>query len=77
MRIVASGSGRLAVGRALHGRGAWLCAGSEACFELALRRKALARTLRRPVSAEAVATLRDELFGRPDNLAGGVEPLQQ
>ena len=56
--------GGLAIGRALPGRGAWLCAGSRGCLELAERRKALARAFRAPVEAAAVAALRVELAER-------------
>ncbi len=58
-----AGSG-LAVGRNLPGRGAWLCAGSVVCVELAARRGAFARALRTSVEPSAVASLRDALAGR-------------
>jgi predicted RNA-binding protein YlxR (DUF448 family) len=54
----------LAVGRDLPGRGAWLCAGSVACLELAARRGAFARALRTSVEPSAVASLREALAGR-------------
>jgi len=61
---VARPDGTLAVGRSLPGRGAWLCAGSVACLELAARRKAFARALRTDVSQTAVAGLRTTLVER-------------
>ena len=46
MRVIRREDGRLEVGRTLPGRGAWLCAGSVACLEAAITRKAFARALR-------------------------------
>lgn len=52
VRVVAH-AGRVVVGRALPGRGAWLHPG---CLEAALRRRALPRALRAPgVSTEGLA----------------------
>ena len=42
-RVARARDGSLAVGRTLPGRGAWLCAGSLRCFELAVRARALPR----------------------------------
>lgn len=58
----ASGSaGTMAVGRTLPGRGAWLCAGSEPCFDLAVRRRAFGRALRVSIDDDDVAALRARL----------------
>lgn len=62
LRVVARPGGALAVGRSLPGRGAWLCAGSEACIDLAVRRKAFARALRADVAPAAVDRLRTSLW---------------
>ena len=55
--MVRGSDGTLALGRALPGRGAWLCAGSHACIERAAQRNAFGRALRAPVSAAAVLAL--------------------
>ncbi|MHB1783624.1 MAG: YlxR family protein [Acidimicrobiales bacterium] len=57
VRVAARPDGTLAVGRALHGRGAWLCAGSATCLEQAVRHRGLSRGLRRDLAGEAVASL--------------------
>ena len=64
LRVVAGPDGTLAVGRSLPGRGAWLCAGSVACIDLAGRRKAFARALRADVPPAAVDRLRTTLVAR-------------
>ena len=64
VRVVAQPGGGLAVGRTLPGRGAWLCAGSEACLHLAGRRKAFDRALRTPVRAGAVDDLKPRVLSR-------------
>jgi predicted RNA-binding protein YlxR (DUF448 family) len=64
VRVVAEAGGGLATGRNLPGRGAWLCAGSPACLEVAARRKAFDRALRTTVSPLAVDDLRTTLAGR-------------
>ncbi|MGQ0831823.1 MAG: YlxR family protein [Microthrixaceae bacterium] len=61
IRIVRTPDGSLRSGRSLAGRGAWLCAGSPACLDLALRRKAFARALRGPVAPDAAAALAEHL----------------
>ena len=62
MRVVRTVDGALGVGRALPGRGAWLCAGTPvACLDLATRRRAWARALRAEVAPRAVAELRRTL----------------
>jgi predicted RNA-binding protein YlxR (DUF448 family) len=55
-----AGGGELRVGPG-EGRGAWLCAGSEACFDRAVRRQAVGRALRREVSAAELDRLRAKL----------------
>ena|GEM_PF-2247170 len=65
VRVVRGADGRLAVGRGLPGRGAWLCAGSRECFELARRRRSFGRALASPVSADDVEALGAALFGPP------------
>jgi len=47
------------------GRGAWLCAATPECVELAIKRRALARALRTDVTADAAAWLRDQLSIEP------------
>ena len=56
MRVVAV-AGRLALGRTLPGRGAWLCRGSRPCFVLAVRKGALGRALHTSVTPEAAGAL--------------------
>jgi predicted RNA-binding protein YlxR (DUF448 family) len=56
--------GRLEVGRTLPGRGAWLCAGSPACVDLAEKRKAFDRAFRAPVEPDAIRSLRAVLADR-------------
>jgi predicted RNA-binding protein YlxR (DUF448 family) len=63
-RVVVTPDGRLALGRTLPGRGAWLCAGSLACFDAAARSNAFSRALRTPVGSEAAASLRATLVNR-------------
>ncbi|MDQ3680695.1 MAG: YlxR family protein [Actinomycetota bacterium] len=58
-----SAAGEVVVGRSLPGRGAWLCAGSPACVDLAERRSAFSRALRAPVSPDAISTLRITMSG--------------
>ena len=62
--MVAGPGGGLALGRHLPGRGAWLCAGSQACVEAAARRKAFDRALRTTVDGAAVDGLRTMLVER-------------
>jgi predicted RNA-binding protein YlxR (DUF448 family) len=64
VRVVRREDGRLEVGRTLPGRGAWLCAGSPACVETALRRRAFDRALRGPVDPRSVEGLRIEAAER-------------
>lgn len=60
VRVVRTADGDLARGRALPGRGAWLCP-DPACAAAAGRRGAFGRALRGPVRPEAVARLAEEL----------------
>ncbi len=65
VRITRADGGQLAVGRALPGRGAWLCTASlHVCLDLAVRRKALGRALHADLSGDATARLRDYLCER-------------
>ncbi len=62
MRVVATLEGGLALGRALPGRGAWLCSRTAAsCLERSVRRGGLARALRRQLAGGAVEALRRQL----------------
>jgi predicted RNA-binding protein YlxR (DUF448 family) len=63
VRIARTPEGSLALSRTLPGRGAWLCAGSLECLQLAARRNAVSRALRAPVSPEAVRALEPVLTG--------------
>jgi predicted RNA-binding protein YlxR (DUF448 family) len=64
--VVRRPDGSLAVGRALPGRGAWLCAESERCFDLARRRRSIGRALRAPVEPAAEAELQRWFSEAPD-----------
>ncbi|MBV8162103.1 MAG: YlxR family protein [Acidimicrobiia bacterium] len=63
-RYVRTGDGLLAEGRTLSGRGAWLCRGSAACIEAAVRRKTFGRALRGDIRPEAIERLRDSAPNR-------------
>jgi predicted RNA-binding protein YlxR (DUF448 family) len=60
LRIAAALDGTLQVGRLAPGRGAWVC--SAACFDLAARRNAFDRALRRAVSKPELRAARAKLF---------------
>ncbi|MGI8758203.1 MAG: YlxR family protein [Acidimicrobiales bacterium] len=62
-RVIRRFDGTLEVGRALPGRGAWVCAGSVACVDQAERRRAFDRALRGPIVAGAARVLREEAHG--------------
>ena len=62
-RITRRPDGSLVVGRREPGRGAWICTGSTACFDQAIRRKALERALRIPVTNTEIKSLRARLYG--------------
>jgi len=57
VRVVRWGDGSLRLGRALPGRGAWLCRGSAECVDQARRRRAFDRALRGPIAAGQVDAL--------------------
>jgi len=63
VRIARRPDGEVVVGPG-PGRGAWLCAGSETCFDLAVRRRALTRNLRTEIRDDEVGRLRATLYGR-------------
>jgi predicted RNA-binding protein YlxR (DUF448 family) len=71
VRVTRSQDGALHVGRALPGRGAWLCAGTApACAQAASRRRAWGRALRAEVSGQAVEDLLRRLAAPPDDVGG-------
>jgi predicted RNA-binding protein YlxR (DUF448 family) len=59
-RIAAALDGTLDVGRDAAGRGAWVC--DARCFDLAVRRHAFERALRRPLSKAEIQGVRATLF---------------
>jgi len=63
--------GSLAVGRSEPGRGAWLCAGSVACFDAAVRRRAFSRALQREVSGQELVWLRERLVSEGVSTSDG------
>jgi len=63
VRVVAADGG-LTAGRALPGRGAWLCRGSPTCVDAAVRRGGLARALRTALAPGAAEALRGQLEKR-------------
>ena len=71
VRVARRPDGSVAVGRAEPGRGAWLCAGSAACFESAVKRKALERALRCEVPGHELAWLRGRLLSEGVSTSGG------
>ena len=71
VRIAYRPDGSLAVGRGEPGRGAWLCAGSEACFDAAVRRRAFGRALRAEVPAHELAWLRERLLSEGVSTSDG------
>jgi predicted RNA-binding protein YlxR (DUF448 family) len=62
-RIARRPDGTIAVGRHEPGRGAWLCAGSAACFDRAVKRRAFERALRTPETFTDIEGLRARLYG--------------
>src|SRR5438477_11101439 len=64
VRYVRTPDGMLAEGRSLSGRGAWLCRGSAACVEEAIRRKAFGRALRGEIDPMASEWLREKSVNR-------------
>jgi len=78
VRVARSPDGSLAVGRALPGRGAWLCGDrAVACADLATKKKAFNRAFRAPVGDEQVVSLRlflaerERIVGRADRGSDG------
>ncbi len=63
IRVTLSSSGELVAARGAPGRGAWLCAESPDCFELARKRRAFSRSLRSPIGSQAVENLARALSG--------------
>ncbi|HTD49215.1 MAG TPA: DUF448 domain-containing protein [Acidimicrobiia bacterium] len=59
LRIAAGPDGMVRIGRTAQGRGAWCC--SIPCFEQAVRRGALTRALRRPLTTTELNELRATL----------------
>jgi len=70
-RVARRPDGSLAVGRAEPGRGAWLCAGSAACFDAAVRRRAFSRALRCDVPGHELARLRGKLLSEGASTSDG------
>jgi uncharacterized protein len=70
-RITRRADGSLLVGRREPGRGAWICAGSTACFDEAVRRKALERAFRTPVTNTEIKSLRARLHGAVPSRGAG------
>jgi predicted RNA-binding protein YlxR (DUF448 family) len=71
VRVARRPDGSLAVGRNEPGRGAWLCTGSAECFDIAVRRRAVARALRCEVPAQDLAWLRERLVNEDVSASGG------
>jgi len=71
VRFARRPDGTMAVGRGEPGRGAWLCAGSEACFEAAVRRRAFSRALRCDVPGHELAWLRERLLSEGASTSNG------
>jgi len=71
VRFARRSDGSLAVGRSEPGRGAWLCAGSEPCFEAALRHRAFGRALRAEVSGQELVWLRERLLSEGVSTSDG------
>jgi predicted RNA-binding protein YlxR (DUF448 family) len=70
MRIGLDPTGQPAIGRTLAGRGAWLCAGSVACFDLAVRRNGFGRALRIEVDPARLPVLRNHVARFPADARG-------
>ncbi|HET9772867.1 MAG TPA: YlxR family protein [Acidimicrobiia bacterium] len=71
VRIVRRPDGSLAIGQGEPGRGAWLCTGSAACFDAAVRRRAFGRALRCEVPAQDLDRLRERLVNEGESAWGG------
>ena len=71
VRVARRPDGALAVGRTEPGRGAWLCAGSVACFDAAVQRRAFGRALRAEVSGQELGWLRERLLSEGVSTSDG------
>ena len=71
VRVVRRGDGTLAVGRAEPGRGAWLCSGSAACFDAAVKRRAFGRALRGEAPGHELERLRGRLVSEGGSTSTG------
>ena len=70
-RVARGTDGSLAAGRTAPGRGAWLCAGSAACFDAAVRRRAFGRALRCDAPAHELERLRGRLLSEDESASSG------
>ena len=70
-RVARRPDGSLAVGRSEPGRGAWLCTGSVACFDAAVRRRAFGRALRCEVPGHELERLRGRLLSEGESTSSG------
>src|SRR2546423_6277903 len=70
-RVARRPDGSLAVGRSEPGRGAWLCTGSVACFDAAVRRRAFSRALLSDVSGQELVWLRERLVSEGVSTSDG------
>jgi predicted RNA-binding protein YlxR (DUF448 family) len=71
VRVARRPEGSLTVGRAAPGRGAWLCAGSMACFDAAVKRRAFGRALRCEVPGHELERLRGRLLSEGESTSNG------
>ena len=77
VRVVRLTDGKVAIGRALPGRGAWLCAGSPECVTEARRRRAFERAFRGSVDAGSLESLDSSRASGPPgtDVEAAVAPL--
>jgi len=61
VRLARAADGAVRVGRNEPGRGAWLCAASPECFDLAVKRRAINRAVRSELSDMDLEALRVRL----------------
>jgi len=71
VRVARRPDGSLAVGPGEPGRGAWLCAGSTACFDTAVRHRAFGRALRGELPGHELAWLRERLLSEGESASDG------
>lgn len=62
LRLAIDAGGQLTTGRQAHGRGAWVCAATSACFDRAVAKNALTHALRAPVSSDDAQRVRSVVF---------------